>query len=269
MPTVDVNGLDIFYRETGHGEPLLLLAGLGLDHRAWAAQVPALSRAFRCITPDNRDIGRSGRVTGPYTVADMAGDAVGLLDALGIERAHVAGLSMGGAMAQEIAINHPHRVKSLALVATYCSGDPRGTALFEGMRLMRERFSPEEYYRATYPWSFTVKDYLRPGFMERMIESAAANPNPQPPDAYARQAAATTTFHSEDRLGRITAPTLLLFGDQDLLTPLRFARALHDGIPGSELVIVPDAGHGIVWSHPDVVNDVLFGFFSRRSGEGS
>lgn len=264
MPSVTVGGLEIFYRETGSGEPVLLLQGLGTDHRGWGLQVAALSPWFRCITPDNRDAGRSGRAAGPYTVADMAADAAGLLDALGVERAHVVGISMGGAIAQELAISRPGRVRSLALIATYCSGDPRGTDLFQGWRLMRERFSPEEYYRATYPWVFTVGDYLRPGFIQEMVERAATDPYAQEPEAWARQMAAATAFHSEDRLDRIAAPTLLLFGDADLLTPLRFARTMQARIPQAELVVIPDAGHGLIWSHAEAVNAALLGFLLRQ-----
>lgn len=264
MPTVTVRDLPIFYRETGAGEPVLLLQGLGVDHRGWGLQVAALSPWFRCITPDNRDVGRSGRAAGPYTVADLAADAAGLLDALDVAHAHVVGISMGGAVAQELALSCPERVRSLALIATYCSGDPRGTALFQGWRLMRERLSPAEYFRATYPWVFTVGDYLRPGFVEGMVERAATDPYLQEPEAWARQMAAATSFHSEDRLGRIAAPTLLLFGEADLLTPLRFARAMQERIPQAELVVIPEAGHGLIWSHPQTVNAVLLGFLLRQ-----
>ncbi len=258
MPTVCVaTGLELFYRETcppdrrgGEGEPILWIMGLGNDHRGWAYQVPAFRDRFRCITYDNRDCGQSQLAEGPYTVADMAEDAVGLLDALGVEQAHVVGFSMGGAQAQELAVHHPERVRRLVLCNTYSSRDERGAAIFRGRVLMREKLSPEEYTRLLLPWVYTVRDYARPGFIEQTVEALLNDPYPQSPDAFRRQVEATIAHDMEDRLGQIKAPTLLLFGEDDITTPLRFARALEAGIPNATLTLVPGAGHGLPWSHP-------------------
>lgn len=260
MPRARANGRDLFYRLDGAGPPLLLIAGLGTDHRAWASVAPALAADFRCISFDNRDCGRSDVSGRAYTIADMAADAAGLLDALGIERAHVAGWSMGGAIAQELAIAFPRRVQRLVLIATYTSGDPRGTAIFQGWSLLRRRLSREEYLRVTYPFVFTHRDYRREGFVEGMIRAALADPHSQAPEAYERQVAATTTFNSEDRLGGIQAPTLIINGDDDVLTPLRFARKLEQGIPDARLVLAPGAGHGILWSDPEFVTREMAAF---------
>ncbi len=253
MPRARANGRNLCYRLDGAGPPLLLIAGLGTDHRAWAGVAPALAADFRCISFDNRDCGRSDLAGAGYTIADMAADAAGLLDALGIEQAHVAGWSMGGAIAQELAITVPERVQRLVLIATYTSGDPRGTAIFEGWSLLRRRLSPEDYLRVTYPFVFTRRDYRREAFIEGMIQAALADPRRQPAEAYERQVAATTTFHSEGRLHGIGAATLILNGDDDVLTPLRFARTLEREVPDVRLVLAPGAGHGILWSDPRFV----------------
>ncbi len=264
MPKVRVaGGFELFYRESGQGEPILWIMGLGNDHRGWAYQVPAFRDRFRCITYDNRDVGQSHLADGPYTVADLAEDAVGLLDALGVERAHVVGFSMGGAQAQELAIRHSERVRRLVLCNTYTSRDARGTAVFRGQAFLRERLGREEYQRVTLPSVYTYRDYERPGFIEQTIQAILNDPHPQPQEAYARQVEATVSFDSEDRLGQVQAPALLLFGEEDVLTPLRFARALEAGIPNATLRLVPGAGHGLPWSHPEEFNRIVRTFLEE------
>ncbi|MEX1253381.1 MAG: alpha/beta fold hydrolase [Dehalococcoidia bacterium] len=264
MPAVRVaTGFDLFYRESGDGDPILWIMGLGNDHRGWALQVPAFRDRFRCITYDNRDSGQSQRADGPYTVADMAGDAVALLDALGIEQAHVVGFSMGGGQAQELAIRHPDRVNKLVLCSTYTSGDPRGEAIFRSRVLLHDRLTDEEYRRVTLPWAYTYEDYQRPGFIQDTIEAILNDPHPQDADAYRRQIDATLSVDTEARLDQIRAPTLLVFGEEDITTPLRFARALEAGIPHARLVLVPGAGHGLPWSHPDALNEAIRAFLDE------
>ena len=265
MPKIRVaTGFELFYRESGEGEPIFWIMGLGNDHRGWAYQAPAFRERFRCITYDNRDVGQSQLAVGPYSVADLAEDAIGLLDALGVEQAHVVGFSMGGAQAQELAIRHPERVRKLVLCSAYTSGDPRGTAIFRGQAFLRERLGAEEYQRVVLPWVYSHRDYQRPGFVEGTIESILNEPSPQPQEAYARQVEATISFESEGRLGQIRAPTLLLFGDEDILTPSRFARSLEAGIPNATLRLVEGAGHGLPWSHPEEFNRLARAFLEEQ-----
>lgn len=265
MATVRVStGFELFYRESGTGTPILWIMGLGNDHRGWAYQIPAFRDRFRCISYDNRDVGQSQRASAPYTIADMVADAVGLLDALEVERAHVVGFSMGGAQAQELAIRHPDRVLRLVLCNTYTSRDPRGEAIFRGRILLRERLSPEEFQRVTLPWAYSHLDYQRPGFIEATIEAILNDPYPQSNEAYRRQVEATLSVATEDRLGDIRAPTLLLFGGEDITTPLRFARTLEAGIPNATLRVVEGAGHGMPWSHPEEFNRAVQEFLERE-----
>ena len=264
MPIVRVStGVELFYRESGKGEPILWIMGLGNDHRGWAYQAPAFRDRFRCITYDNRDAGQSQQAEDQYTVADLAADALGLLDALHIERAHVVGFSMGGAQAQELAIGHPGRVRRLVLCSTYASRDDRGAAVFRGQALLRERLSPEEYQRVTLPSVYTHREYARPGFIEDTIEAILNDPHPQPLEAYRRQVEATIAVDTESRLGDIRAPTLVISGDEDILTPLRFARALHAGVPNAKLHVVEGAGHGLPWSHPEEFNTAVRAFLEE------
>ena len=251
-------GVDLHYRDDGEGQPVLFIQGLGVDHRGWSAVTRPLSKRFRCISYDNRDVGRSSTVDAPYDVLDMAADAIGLLDALGIARVDIVGTSMGGVIAQEIAIRHPQRARKLVLVTTYTSGDPRGSAIFEGQALLRRTLSREEYCRATF-WSvYSHQDYRRTdGFIEQMIARTAGNDLWQPQDAYERHVRAVTSANTEGRLDQISAPTLILAGPEDILTPMRFSQRLANDIPNNRLEIVEGAGHGMIWSHADCVVDVV------------
>lgn len=275
MPHARVNGLDLFYRDSGprNGPTVLFISGLGNDHRAFAAQARALSepamgpeRSYRCITYDQRDVGQSSLAAAPYTIADLADDAAGLLAALDVPMAHVVGWSMGGAVAQELALRHPERVRSLALLATYTSSDPRGAARQRSWALLRERLAPQEYADATWPWVYTVHDYHTPGLMEEALRRVLENPTPQPNEAYWRQVEAVLGHHTEGRLSAIAAPTLLVFGEEDLLTPMRFARVLAAEVPHARLVTIPRAGHALLWTHAELVTMLLRGWLEEVAG---
>lgn len=263
MPKVRVGEIEIFYREEGHGDHVVWIQGLSLDHRGWAFQIPLLSQHFRCLTFDNRDAGQTSRSQGAYTIKTMADDTIGLMDALAIKQAHIVGLSMGGAIAQEIAIHYPARVRRLVLVATYTSGDPRGTDLLLSFVQMRSRFSREEYLRAVSPWIYSYQDYLVPGLVESAIKKGITDPYFLPSKVYARQAEAATKHFTEDRLKQIRAQTLIVAGDDDLLTPMRFARTLHEQIPGARLAVMQGGAHGLIWTRAEEFNHLVLSFLKE------
>ena len=261
MPTAQTGDLSLYYEESGSGEPVILLPGLGANHMAWANQVGALSPHFRCIAVDNRDAGQSGCASGQYTIGDMSRDVVGLLDALRLPSAHVIGWSLGGAIAQELAIGWPERVRRLCLVATYHHSDPRGRERQRAFAYLRRTLPPEVYFGVTYPWSFTYRAYLRPGFIEGMRERALSNPYQQSPEGYERQNEATIAHQAKGRLGKILAPTLLLVGAEDILTPPeRFSQPMAEEIPDARLVVLPEVGHGLLWEQPEAVSNALLDF---------
>jgi pimeloyl-ACP methyl ester carboxylesterase len=263
MAKVRVGQIEIFYREDGHGNHVVWIQGLGLDHRGWAFQIPLFSQHFCCLSFDNRDAGQTGPSPGAYSIKTMADDTIGLMDALAVKQADIIGLSMGGAIAQELAIHYPARVKRLVLVATYTSGDPRGTALLNSFVQMRARFTREEYLRAISPWLFSYQDYLIPGLVESAIKKGMEDPYFLPPKVYARQVEAATSHFTEDRLKQIQAPTLIVAGEDDLLTPTRFARTLHESIPGARLAVIQDTGHGLIWSCAEEFNALLLSFLKE------
>lgn len=260
MPLVTIGSMSFYYHEEGSGFPVVLIHGLGSDHRGWSQQIGALSNSFRCIAFDNRDVGRSDRANEAYEIRDMAEDTCGLLGELGIARAHIVGFSMGAAVAQELVLAYPERAQSLVLISAYTSSDPRGEALFNGWKLLRRVLSREEYFRTILPWIYTHQEYRIAGFIDKVIQASARDPLGQEDEALSRQIDAILSFTSEDRLHRILAPTLLVAGQEDLLAPLRFARTLAEGIPNSKLEIVPDSGHGVLWTRPKEVSRLLLAF---------
>ena len=245
MPYVTANGLRLYYEIEGEAgaPPVLLITGLSGDHRGWGALPSLLGTSYRVISFDNRDSGLSQRADAPYAVQDMALDAVGLVGELGIAHAHVVGYSMGGAIAQELAISFPQLVDRLGLLATYDAADPRGASLFRGFASLRRDLPREEYLRLTLPWAYTYKEYQIPGLIDQIVKDGVEDTLFQAPDAYERQMEATIAFDSRDRLHRISCPTLLIFGEEDVMTPMRFGRELVRGIKDSRLVTLEGTGH--------------------------
>jgi len=162
MPRARVGELELFYDTDGAGEPVLLLMGLGGEHHAWDLMRPELARRHRLVLLDNRDAGASDEARGAYGLDDMATDVLGVMDALGIDRFHVVGASMGGAIAQRLALQAPTRVATLVLCSTWGRTDPILATILESWRLMAERLSPEALLRAQTPWAFTYRFFQHP-----------------------------------------------------------------------------------------------------------
>lgn len=256
-----VGDIRIFYQEAGQGDPLLLIMGWGGDHTAWALQVPAFAAEFRCVSFDNRGAGQSDQPDVPYTMRMMASDAVGLLDALGIQRAHILGLSMGGMIAQEIALNYPERVRTLQLHATLARADAYLRAVGESLLRARATGTREEFVRTLLPWILAPRTYTeRAELVELMVQRLVENPYPASLAGLARQAEASWAHDAGERLHRIGCPTLVTVGAEDLFVPLRFSRVLHERISGSELRIIEGGGHGYLWEQAEAFNGACLGF---------
>jgi pimeloyl-ACP methyl ester carboxylesterase len=255
----------MFYMEAGAGEPLVLVMGFGGDHLAWGLQIPAFAAKYRVIAFDNRGVGQSDAPDVPYSTAMMADDAVGLMDGLGIERAHVCGVSMGGMIAQEITLRHPSRVRTLQLHATLARPDAYMRSLVEGWRKVRIALGREEALRVLALWLFAPCSYeQRPEFVELVLQNAIANPHPQPLTGYLRQGDAILAHDTLDRLDRLRCPTLVSVADQDILVPPRFSHAIAQRVPGAELKTIADAGHAYMWERADVFNAMCLEFLARR-----
>src|SRR5918996_3820764 len=266
MPKVSVNGIEMHYVEAGSGDPLLLIMGFGGDHLAWAFQVPAFSERHRVISFDNRGAGQSDVPDVPYTTRMLADDAVGLLDVLGVERAHVLGVSMGGMIAQEVALNHPGRVRSLQLHCTYARPDRYMLALMDAWRSVRAKATPEEWMRTVALWLFAPVSFAeRPDFIEAVIPTGLANPPPFTPTGFFPQGDAVRGHDALDRLPALACPTLVSVAEQDILVPPRFARAVAAAVPKAEFRMVDNAAHVYFWERADVFNAMCLDFLAKHA----
>jgi len=251
MPLARNGSVELHWESTGHGPPVLLIAGQGMTLQGWWATVPVLERAFRVIVFDNRDTGRSSRMMFPYTVAQMADDAVAVLDSAGESRAHVYGLSLGASVAQEIALRHPERVHGLVLGAG-TPGAPRAILPSPPALTFFARagaMGPEEAEWAAVPYTYGAATRRRHG--HRIAENIARRlTSPIDTLTYLHQAAAIATHSTCRRLGRITAPTLVVHGEQDMIVPPANGRLLAERIPEAHLSMWPDSGHMYVIDEP-------------------
>ena len=268
MPTARVNGIDLHYQELGSptAPPLCLVMGWGGNHTAWALQTAAFSEDYRVITFDNRGAGQSEAPDVPYTIAGMADDALGLLDCLGVTSAHVCGVSMGGMIAQEIALRQPDRVLTLGLHCTLARPDAYGAFLVRQLLHVRAR-DREEFERTLVPWLFSRKTVARhPELVELFIERALDYPFPTGLVGLTRQAEALGSHDTLDRLARIRVPTLITVGADDILVPPSFSQDIHAQMSTSELVVIPDAGHLHFMEQFQRFNELCLGFLGKHRG---
>jgi pimeloyl-ACP methyl ester carboxylesterase len=251
MPIARNGIVKLHWESVGEGPAVLLVAGRGMKVDGWWATIPVLSRSFRVIAFDNRDTGRSSRLPWPYSVAQMADDAVAVLDAAGEERAHVYGISLGSLVAQEVALRHPDRVQALVLGSSSAGGFAAYLpSSFAGTFLARAgAMGPEEAEWAAVAYTYGEK--TRRHHPERIFADIAHRvKSPVEPLAYLHQAAAVATHNAFERLSQVTAPTLVVHGEQDVTVPPANALVLAEKIPGAQLRLWPDAGHMYIIDEP-------------------
>jgi pimeloyl-ACP methyl ester carboxylesterase len=265
MPRVRVGDITMHYVEAGSGDPLVLIMGLSGDHQAWGFQLPVLAERHRVIAFDNRGAGQTDAPDHPYTTAMMAADTLRLMDALGIDRAHVVGVSMGGMIAQELALAAPQRVRTLHIGCSLARPDAHLRALLSTWRTVRTRLPLDLALRAVALWLFAPETWNeRPEFVETLLQTALANPYVQTTTGFIRQTEAVEAHDTVDRLRRIECPTLVSVAEDDILVPPRFSRVLAAGIPGAELRLIPGAGHVYFWERPDVFSALCLELTARR-----
>ena len=268
MSTAKVGDINIYYEIHGKGEPLVLIYGYAADSGLWFRQIPILSKGYQVIAFDNRGVGRSDKPDIPYTMAMMAGDIAGLLDNIGVDSAHVFGISMGGMIAQHFALNYPQRVISLILGCTFCGGvhsiQPKPESLaalfdFEHMKKM----TPEEFVRQLIPFLFS-QEFI--GNNPDIVEKRVAKGLEYPPPLYVftRQAEAILGHDTYELLPKIKLPTLVIAGDNDRLIPFENSRILASRIPKAELVIIKGAGHEFFIEDAEETNKAVLDFLGRH-----
>jgi pimeloyl-ACP methyl ester carboxylesterase len=261
MPKIKVDGISLYYEVRGNGQPVLLIAGLGSDVSSWAGVVDKLSARFKVIAFDNRGVGRSDIPNKRYTVRQMAGDAVRLLDHLKIKRAHVIGHSMGGYIAQELAINHSERVDKLILESTSFVSSKRNNLLFSDFhRKLKMGEDLETWMRRWTRWLFTKRCLARKVFIKAFIKNGLNYPYFQQAEGFKGQISAIASFNTRERLYSIKAETLVIEGEEDKLILPKEAAALARNIAGSIFQSVKDAAHCIHIERPGLFVKIVMKF---------
>ncbi len=271
MTRTHVNDIDIYYEEHGdpNAEPLLLIMGFTNNAAAWMPQIPALGERYRVIAFDNRGAGRTTQPDGPYTIPQMADDAAGLLNALGVGPANIMGASMGGMIAQEFALRHPQRVRTLTLMCT-TPGGPKSfgyaemveaSKALDGVTNLTETLTPARIQEGI-DKLFTPAFLAAPGAgFQAMIISSVMHPSTLA--GVKGQMAAVLKHDTYARLPRITAPTLVIAGSDDTLVDARNSPLLAGRIPNARLHMFEGLRHGFTAERPDLVNPVLLEFLSN------
>jgi 3-oxoadipate enol-lactonase len=263
MPFTVNQGTKIYWDEVGEGEPLLLITGLGFPSCVWHRNRPVLSKKYRTIALDNRGVGQSDKPAGPYSIALMASDAAAVLDAAGVESAHVFGISMGGMITQEFALQSPQRVRSLILGCTAAGGPTavRADAEATQMLMARGKMAPEEAAQAALPFTY------HPATPRKLIEEDLEIRRPCFPSqaAYKAQLQGILGWESYSRLSQINLPTLVIHGECDRLIPPGNGKLIAEKIPGAKLVILPRASHIFTTDQTDEAHRVILEFLASHS----
>jgi 3-oxoadipate enol-lactonase len=265
MPFVHAtDGTRIHYEVTGKSgaTPVLMIQGLGASKNAWNLQRIAMATRFRIISFDNRGAGRSDKPTEPFTLEQIADDALAVLDAAGIETAHVVGASMGGVISQIVAVKYPHRVRSLTLVCTACRNHPWRQELLQSWAKTAADKGMIEVGKEAAQWVMSPRSFRRlvPAFTW-MGPLAALRPR----HSFVSQIDAILNTREDlvDQLSTITAPTMVIVGNQDILTPRGDSEEIAERIPNAELVVISGAAHGLMMEHSSTFNRILIEFLQR------
>lgn len=252
------DGVRIFYQIRGHGEPLVLLMGFGADGNTWEKHVREYEKHFKCILIDNRGVGSSDQPKGPYTTALLARDTLAVMRDAGVEKARVAGISMGGAIAQELALSYPDAVTSLVLISTWARFDNYARTVYENLKKMRRVASPSDFMELLQLWIFAPPYYQ--DHLAELKDGQAAADGRQSQNGFEGQLDACIQHDTTDRLSGIRIPTLITVGEMDIFTPPAFSDVLHAGINGSEYVRFPTGGHVHHWEDLERFNSVTTRF---------
>ncbi|MFH1929204.1 MAG: alpha/beta fold hydrolase [Chloroflexota bacterium] len=260
MSMAQINGIQMYHEIHGQGYPLVLIHGLSAASTAWAFQVPEFSQRYQVVSMDLRGHGQSDKPEMKYSIGLFTRDVVALMDHLGIEQAHIVGASMGGMVAQQLALDYPQRVHRLILADSMSHLDKSLRMNMEGGALIAERLGMEAQARNAMPWAFSPW-YINEHYDEivAIIEQVATLPV-QP---YLQSVAATVAHDVRERLGDIAAPTLVITGDQDILVPRQYAEILCQSIPDCRLVVIEGAAHVVNIEQPEAFNAAVLSFLAE------
>ena len=266
MPKIKANGITMNYEEQGTGEPLILIPYLSADHACYAFQVAEYAKHFTCISLDLRGTGETDKTDGAYSTEDLADDVAVFMQALGISRAHVTGLSLGAAIGMWLAAKHPESVASLSLHSAWPKTDSYMRSVIETFQHTAQAMGsvPEMVILALFPWCLTPELYsAKPDYIQQLAAFVRSRPA-QSVESFIQQSSAVMGHDAEAQLSRITAPTLITFGQHDVATSTRFADRLKKGIPNSELLIFEGCSHAPIYEKVEEFNQKTLAFLQKQ-----
>jgi len=268
MPKIQAGNLTMNYDQQGGGEPLVLIPYLAADYACYAFQVADYSKHFTCVSVDLRGTGESDKPGGAYSTEMFADDVAALMRVIGIDKAHIYGLSLGAATGIWLAAKYPDRVKSLSLHSGWPKSDAYLKTVVRGWQVMAKAINnmPETVIQGIFPWCFTPELYAqKPDYIQALSDFVRGRPR-QPVDAFIQQADAVMTHDAEAQLARIQAPTQITFGRHDMVTSTRFADKLKNGIKNSEICIFEDCSHAPLYENVPAFNEKTLAFLRRHAG---
>jgi 3-oxoadipate enol-lactonase len=268
MPVVQANGIDINYEVQGDGEPIVLIPYLAAEQACYAFQVGEYAKRFTCYSIDPRGAGLSSKPEGEYTTELLADDVAAFMQAAGVGRAHIFGLSLGAAAGLWLAGKYPEQVKSLSLHSVWDKSDPFLRVIVQGWQIMAQGLDSvtDMVIQGIFPWCFTPEMYAaRPEYVDALAEFVRGRPMP-PVDAFMRQSGAVLAHDATGVLGSIQAPTLITYGRRDQVTSTRFADPLTEGIANTELIVFEDCSHTPIYENIEGFNQQTLDFLERHSG---
>ncbi len=268
MPKVKANGITMNYEQQGAGEPLVLIPYLAADNACYAFQVADYAKQLTCISVDPRGAGETDKPPGAYSMELFADDVAAFMQAIGVERAHVSGLSLGAATGLWLAGKYPQRVKSLSLHSGWTKSDPFLKVVVEGWRSIAKALGnvQEMIIQGIFPWCFTPELYAaKSDYIDQLAAFVRSRPQ-QPFDAFFSQSSAVIAHDAVAQLARIKAPTQITFGRHDLVTSTRFADAMKNGIKGSEFLVFETCAHAPIYESVAEFNDKTLSFLKRHAG---
>ena len=268
MPKIQANGISMNYDQQGAGEPIVLIPYLAADHACYAFQVADYAKHFTCISVDPRGAGETDKPAGNYTTELVADDVAAFMQALGVNKAHIMGLSLGAAAGMWLAAKYPDKVKSLSLHSGWTKTDPFLSTVVEGWRAMAKGLGSvtEMVITGILPWCLTPELYAsKPDYVQSIKDFVRGRPA-QPLDAFIRQSGAVIAHDVEAQLPKIKAPTQITFGRVDMVTSTRFSDRMTKNIQKSELVIFEGCAHAPIYEKVAEFNEKTLEFLKRHSG---
>jgi 3-oxoadipate enol-lactonase len=268
MPKIKVNGITMNYESQGSGEPLVLIPYLAADNACYAFQVADYANHFTCISLDPRGAGLSDKPAGTWSTELFADDVASFMAAIGVEKAHVSGVSLGGAIGLWLAAKYPERVKTLSIHSSWPKSDPFLKVVVGGWQTIAKGLGSvqEMIIQGIFPFCFTPELYAaKPEYIDQLAAFVKSRPK-QPLEAFLRQSDAVIAHDALSQLGKIKAPTQITFGRRDMVTSTRFVEPLTSGIKNSDLVVFEMCAHAAIYERVSEFNEKTLGFLNRHVG---